>query len=106
MAPLEIHSKPKEPDPENRSNIFDSKIFILISLCLYQHSLQAEVPYILDFKYILNESDAGKKAQKFLQSKLHNDPEIYQKIEWILLVEKELELQLRKLELFLNIKKN
>jgi outer membrane protein len=47
-----------------------SKIFILISLCLYQNSLQAEVPYILDFKYILNESDAGKKAQKFLQSKL------------------------------------
>lgn len=47
-----------------------SKIFILISLCLYQNSLQAEVPYILDFKYILNESEAGKKAQKFLQSKL------------------------------------
>ena len=30
----------------------------------------AEIPHWLDFKYILNESDAGKKAQKFLKSKL------------------------------------
>ena len=25
------------------------------------------VPYFLDFKYILNQSDAGKKAQKYLK---------------------------------------
>ena len=29
-------------------------------------SVTADTPYYLDFKYILNESDAGKKAQKQL----------------------------------------
>ena len=32
--------------------------------------LHAELPYYLDFKYILNESDAGKKAQIELKKKL------------------------------------
>ena len=35
-------------------------------------SLQAEVPHYLDFKLILNESDAGKKAQSFLKKKLES----------------------------------
>ena len=30
----------------------------------------ADVPYFLDFKFILNESIAGKKAQNFLKNKL------------------------------------
>ena len=33
-------------------------------------NLKADVPYYLDFKYILNKSDAGKKAQVFLKNKL------------------------------------
>ena len=33
---------------------------------------QAEVPYYLDFKLILNESVAGKKAQTSLKKKLEN----------------------------------
>ena len=32
--------------------------------------MSAESPHYLDFKYILNQSDAGKKAQNFLKSKL------------------------------------
>ena len=31
--------------------------------------LLADSPYFLDFKYILNQSDAGKKAQTFLKTK-------------------------------------
>ena len=47
------------------------KLFLLIVLgVLIQKPLFAEVPHFLDFKYILNQSDAGKKAQNFLQSKL------------------------------------
>ena len=34
--------------------------------------LYAEVPHYLDFKLILNESDAGKKAQSFLKKKLES----------------------------------
>ena len=34
--------------------------------------LNAEIPYFVDFKYILNESNAGKKAQDYLKSKLNN----------------------------------
>tara|TARA_B100001059_G_C17766857_1_gene546132 strand:+ start:689 stop:1213 length:525 start_codon:yes stop_codon:yes gene_type:complete len=33
-------------------------------------SSQAEIPHYLNFKLILNQSDAGKKAQSFLKNKL------------------------------------
>ena len=45
-------------------------LFILIFVFLAQNSLRAEIPHFLDFKFILNESDAGKKAQVFLKNKL------------------------------------
>ena len=32
--------------------------------------MYADTPHFLDFKYILNESDAGKKAQSFLKKNL------------------------------------
>ena len=35
-------------------------------------NLNAETPHFVDFKYILNESTAGKKAQNALKSKLNN----------------------------------
>lgn len=35
-----------------------------------QNNTFADTPYFLDFKSILNESDAGKKAQSFLKNKL------------------------------------
>ena len=49
------------------------KIKFVITLFLFSvfnSTLYADVPYYLDFKYILNESEAGKKAQTFLKNKL------------------------------------
>ena len=44
----------------------------LIILINFNFNVNAEVPYFVDFKYILNQSDAGKKAQNYLKSKLEN----------------------------------
>ena len=44
-------------------------LFLIIFLSL-QTNLLSQVPYFVDFKYILNESNAGKSAQNFLQNKL------------------------------------
>ena len=49
---------------------FAKKIIVLILLTFYNFNLNAEVPHFIDFKYVLNESNAGKKAQKYLQNKL------------------------------------
>ena len=48
------------------------KFFTLIILFFLSTNLvvKADTPYFLDFKYVLNNSDAGKKAQTFLQNKL------------------------------------
>ena len=47
------------------------KILIIIFLVISSPQiLIAETPYFLDFKFILNESIAGKKAQTFLKNKL------------------------------------
>ena len=46
------------------------KILILTVLCFYNSNLSADIPHYLDFKYILNESVAGKNAQKELKSRL------------------------------------
>ena len=43
------------------------KIIFIIIFLIFQSNLIAELPYYLDFKFILNESDAGKKAQNFLK---------------------------------------
>ena len=48
------------------------KTFLILFFCIASHNLNAELPYIVNFKYILNESEAGKKAQSFLKSKLEN----------------------------------
>ena len=49
------------------------KLFFAV-ICFYNVSIfsahSSETPYFIDFKYILNESDAGKKAQNFLKKKL------------------------------------
>ena len=47
--------------------IFVTAIFFSLSNFIY-----ADLPHYLDFKYILNESVAGKKAQNELKSKLDN----------------------------------
>lgn len=48
------------------------KVFLLLVLFSFSTTLNSDVPYYLDFKYILNESEAGKKAQDFLKKKLDN----------------------------------
>ncbi len=46
------------------------KLIILFILSLIVlNSAYADMPHYLDFKYVLNESDAGSKAQKFLKKK-------------------------------------
>ena len=48
---------------------------------VFHPNLSAEVPYYLDFKYILNQSEAGKKAQLSLKNKLDNGIKKIQKKE-------------------------
>ena len=48
-----------------------NRILIIFTLIFfYQTSLKAET-YFLDFKFILDESSAGKKANKYLKSQLN-----------------------------------
>tara|TARA_B100001996_G_scaffold293643_1_gene233818 strand:- start:669 stop:1193 length:525 start_codon:yes stop_codon:yes gene_type:complete len=44
--------------------------FISIIFFIFQTNLSTEIPYYLDFKYVLNKSEAGKKAQTYLKKKL------------------------------------
>ena len=44
------------------------RVFFLFFLLI--QPIAADTPYFLDFKFILNQSDAGKKAQSFLKTKL------------------------------------
>ena len=49
------------------------KYLIITLIFVFSFSkLYSETPYFVDFKYILNESNAGKKAQDALKSKLNN----------------------------------
>ncbi len=47
-------------------------LFIIIFSLFIQGNLFSDIPHFVDFKYILNESDAGKKAQTFLKKKLND----------------------------------
>jgi Skp family chaperone for outer membrane proteins len=48
------------------------KKFFILTVLIFSitQTASAELPFYLDFKYILNESDAGKKAQVFLKKKI------------------------------------
>ena len=46
-------------------------LFLILFICIEQ-KLFADATYFIDFKYILNQSDAGKKAQDQLKKKLEN----------------------------------
>ena len=51
----------------------NKKFFFIFLLFLFGvNNIEASTPYFLDFKYILNNSDAGKKAQSFLKNKLES----------------------------------
>ena len=47
-------------------------LFISLFYLIIQSPINAETPHFLDFKLLLNESDAGKKAQNYLKKKLEN----------------------------------
>jgi Skp family chaperone for outer membrane proteins len=53
-------------------NIFKKFIIIFSLITFYPSMLMADTPFFLDFKYILNKSDAGAKAQTFLRNKLES----------------------------------
>lgn len=53
-------------------NFFKKILFLIFFFISTNQALYAESPYFLDFKFILNESTAGKKAQTFLKNKLEN----------------------------------
>ena len=46
------------------------KLFVIVVLIFFQSNLSAEIPHFLDFRFVLNESTAGKKAQTELKNKL------------------------------------
>ena len=48
------------------------KLIIILLLLFPANVAQSNEIYFIDFKLILNESSAGKKAQNFLKSKLDN----------------------------------
>ena len=52
--------------------IFKKISFLFLFFLVFQNNLSAEIPHYLDFKYILNESEAGKKVQTTLKDKLTN----------------------------------
>ena len=52
------------------NQIIKNSLMLFILLNFLSTSTKADIPYYLDFKYILNESVAGKKAQNSLKSKL------------------------------------
>ena len=46
-------------------------LFLVLSILYSTNYLYADIPHFIDFKYILNESEAGKKAQTSLKKKLN-----------------------------------
>ena len=55
-----------------RKNIHRYLFSILIIFSLFSQNLKADVPHFVDFKFILNQSKAGKQAQDFLKKKLND----------------------------------
>ena len=52
--------------------LFRNLSIIVIFLLFTQNNLIADLPRYLDFKYILNQSEAGKKAQGYLKKSLND----------------------------------
>ena len=74
------------------------KLFFSIILLLFlPNALMADLPKYLDFKYVLNESEAGKKAQVQLKKKLDNGVKNLSKQEKIVLEEEKKIIQQKKI---------
>ena len=76
---------------------YKKHLIILLSLFFLFSNLKADVPYYVDFKYILNQSVAGKKAQNTLKSKLDNGLKQLSKKEKKILDEEKKIIQQKKL---------
>ncbi len=72
-------------------------IFIFIFFLSISFNSYAASPYFLDFKYVLNNSAAGKKAQTFLKSKLDKGIKSIQEKEKNLLSEEKKLIEQKKI---------
>jgi len=77
-------------------NFIFKTIIILFSI-FASSSVTADTPYYLDFKYILNESDAGKKAQEQLKNKLESGIKALNKKEKLIQAEEKKIIEQKKL---------
>ena len=74
------------------------KLFLSIILLLFlPNVLMADLPKYLDFKYVLNESEAGKKAQTQLKKELDNGVKDLRKQEKIIQEEEKKIIQQKKI---------
>jgi outer membrane protein len=74
------------------------KLFLSIILLLFlPNVLMADLPKYLDFKYVLNESEAGKKAQTQLKKELDNGVKDLSKQEKIIQEEEKKIIQQKKI---------
>ena len=80
-------------------------ILIFLVIIFFKQPLAAELPYYLDFKLILNESAAGKKAQTSLKKKLDSGMASLSKREKSLQEEEKKIISQKKLFQQRNIKK-
>ena len=71
--------------------------FSLIVLLFLPNALMADLPKYLDFKFVLNESVAGKKAQAQLKKKLDNGVKDLSKQEKIIQEEEKKIIQQKKI---------
>ena len=62
-------------------NYLKNFFIILICFSFTQSHLRSDIPHFVDFKFILNESKAGKSAQDFLKKKLNDGIKNLQKKE-------------------------
>ena len=72
-------------------------LFIFVLSLSFQNNLFPDIPHYVDFKYILNESSAGKKAQTFLKKKLNDGVKKVQKKEKNIQEEEKKIIQQKKL---------
>ena len=55
-----------------KQKFYQNLIIFLTFFLIFEVNLKADIPYFVDFKYILNQSNAGKQAQDYLKKKLTN----------------------------------
>ena len=74
------------------------KYLIIFFLIIFnQTTIKADIPHFVDFKFILNQSDAGKKAQDFLKKKLDDGLNNLKKKEKKLMEEEKKIIQQKKI---------